>query len=171
MEQTVKLFFGLPLQPQAIEEIEQWRRNTGIYHIGSPTPADNFHVTLAFLGSTPSDEIPALIEQVNQLRMTNSSALVWGVDKLGFFPGGIVYLTGSDKSARLVRLNQNLKAFESVGNEHELFVPHVTLCRRSEILPTVDRFEFKIEFDSFCLFESRPIKNGVKYHTVHRWLL
>jgi RNA 2',3'-cyclic 3'-phosphodiesterase len=54
----IRLFCALQLPPAAVGELEAWQRE----HLrgGRIVPPENLHVTLAFLGSLPAGEIPAI---------------------------------------------------------------------------------------------------------------
>jgi RNA 2',3'-cyclic 3'-phosphodiesterase len=62
----IRLFCALQLPPAAIGEVEAWQREHlhGAVNPGAAggriVPPANLHVTLAFLGSRPADEVPAI---------------------------------------------------------------------------------------------------------------
>lgn len=61
-----RLFFALALAPQQRRALAQWRRHLEL-RAGKPVPADNFHVTLLFLGDVDATRVPSLCAAVDGL--------------------------------------------------------------------------------------------------------
>ncbi len=60
-ESHMRLFFAVPLSPSLAARIAGWRDALRLPRVAAPVPASNMHVTLAFLGDVPRDEVPALL--------------------------------------------------------------------------------------------------------------
>jgi 2'-5' RNA ligase len=64
---TLRLFLALLLPGRAAEEVERWRDAELLARVPERfrdvvRPVEGFHVTLAFLGSRPRSELPAIVE-------------------------------------------------------------------------------------------------------------
>ena len=95
------------------------------------TDADAWHVTLAFLGPTESETVPALIERLAVVADAHelSSSTTRG---LGAFPGAararVAWYGIEDPEARLARLAADVAAALGLDASRRLR-PHVTLAR------------------------------------------
>ena len=64
----IRLFCALELPPATVAELAAWqaehlghaRQRPAQEHGGRIVPAENLHITLAFLGSRPAAEVPAI---------------------------------------------------------------------------------------------------------------
>ena len=59
----IRLFCAFQLPPATVDELEAWQREHLYGGAGVPgriVPPGNLHVTLAFLGSRPANELPAI---------------------------------------------------------------------------------------------------------------
>jgi 2'-5' RNA ligase len=57
-DERIRLFCALQLPGETIDELTSWQA-LGLPR-GRIVPAENLHVTLAFLGSRPAGELPAI---------------------------------------------------------------------------------------------------------------
>lgn len=57
---TLRLFLALDLPVEERHALAAWARET-VGH-GRPVPADDLHITLAFLGDRPATEVPVIVE-------------------------------------------------------------------------------------------------------------
>ena len=101
----------------------------------SRVPEANLHVTLKFVGEVHRDDIPALVEAVEEC----SGGLVEGeieVDGVGAFPSlarpRVIWAGVSDPSGILTPVHQRLDAALArfgAKREPKKYVPHVTVAR------------------------------------------
>lgn len=96
---------------------------------------ENIHLTLKFLGSTPVDDIPNIIEAVQKVAK-NHQPFTMDFDRTGFFGSNhvprVLWLGMSDQPKALFDLEADLlDAFDDLGylRDRQNFVPHLTVCR------------------------------------------
>ena len=96
---------------------------------------ENIHLTLKFLGSTPVDDIPNIIEAVQTVAKKHQP-FTMDFDRTGFFGSNhvprVLWLGMNDQPKALFDLeNDLLDAFDDLGylRDRQNFVPHLTVCR------------------------------------------
>lgn len=96
---------------------------------------ENIHLTLKFLGSTPVDDIPNIIEAVQTVAKKHQP-FTMDFDRTGFFGNNrvprVLWLGMNDQPKALFDLeNDLLDAFDDLGylRDRQNFVPHLTVCR------------------------------------------
>jgi len=76
----MRLFFGLDCSPQLKLQIDHWRDST--YKVlGAGVAAENFHVTLAFLGQCEAHKIEELLRAAGSIQ---ESTFNLRLDQLGY---------------------------------------------------------------------------------------
>ena len=75
-----RLFFALDCPPPQRKAIAQWRADLRL-RTGKPVPADNFHLTLLFLGAVPLAQIHEVCEAAGKVR-TPGEPLKLALDRL-----------------------------------------------------------------------------------------
>lgn len=141
----LRLFIALRLPPVVLEQLVSWQRR----QLGSrAVPPQNLHVTLAFLGGRPADELEAVAGElraaasaarppllaVRAYRETRSVGMLVLDDA-----GGRAVALADDLHGRLERLGVYVR-------ERRPWLPHVTVLRFRERprlsppLPNVERF-------------------------------
>jgi 2'-5' RNA ligase len=127
-----RLFLGFPLPDDAVERLAEWQRRelTG----GRVVPPESLHVTLAFLGASPAEELGAIAGALREAaedarapvltpvryRETRSVGMIAFEDE-----GGRATSIAEAVSGRLERLG----VFE---REKRPWLPHVTVLRFRE---------------------------------------
>ena len=96
---------------------------------------ENIHLTLKFLGSTPVDDIPRIIEACQTVARRHQP-FAMDFDRTGFFGSNrvprVMWLGMNDQPQALFDLeNDLLDAFDGIGylRDRQNFVPHLTVCR------------------------------------------
>ena len=96
---------------------------------------ENIHLTLKFLGSTPVDDIPNIIETVQKVAKRHQP-ITMDFDRTGLFGSNrvprVMWLGMNDQPQALFDLeNDLLDAFDDLGymRDRQNFVPHLTVCR------------------------------------------
>jgi 2'-5' RNA ligase len=130
-DETKRLFFALDCPPVQRKAIAQWRAELGL-RTGKPVPADNFHLTLLFLGAVPLAQINEVCEAAGQVR-TPGEALKIALDRLQVWHrAGVLSLAPEQAPQALLRLVYALEqamlpfGFDETPRE---FRPHLTLAR------------------------------------------
>lgn len=153
-----RLFFALPVAQAQRQALAQWRRGLGLRQ-GKPVPADNFHVTLLFLGDVDTAQVPAICASVD--RLVRPGAVVrLPLDRLQAWPRAkALVLAPQQAPAALLQLvyalQQALLAQGVVpGREYR---PHLTLARDFTGPPpeAATAPEMLLVARHFTLYESR----------------
>lgn len=141
--------------------------------LGYPVKPENLHLTLAFLGETDCNTIPALREAGSAIRHAPFDLLL---DKLYYWGKGNLVAAGiSQNCNELEALAQELRnQFTAAGVRYDTvkFVPHVTLVRNTkrdyppEIMPPV-----AWTVAHWSLVQSRLSQRGSVYQSLADWTL
>ena len=163
-----RLFFALwPKQstlPQCIDLLAK------LHSCRRPTPLENLHVTLVFLGNVDAERQRALTIAAKKIRF---SSMNLKFDRLEFWrKPGVLCLTNSEPSAVILELNQQLasiaQSYQIPIDEHP-FKPHVTLAKKAIGPVAIDFEPIFWPADTFCLAESVSTPNGVRYKVLETW--
>jgi len=148
---------------------------------GRPVPADNLHVTLAFLGAVPESRL-ALLSSLAQraaigfgghalpLTVTFSSIAHWGkpqilaaVDRAADGEAGVAALAGIlARETTAAGFTPDLKPFRA----------HVTVARKVTHAPREGAMHaLPWSFAQFALIESRTLASGPVYSVVESYVL
>ncbi|MBK5528938.1 RNA 2',3'-cyclic phosphodiesterase [Pseudomonas sp. TH06] len=166
-----RLFFALDCPPAQRKAIAQWRAELGL-RAGKPVPADNFHLTLLFLGAVPLAQIGEVCEGAGKVR-TPGQALRISLDCLQVWHrAGVLSLAPEQAPPELLRLVYALEqamlpfGFEETARE---FRPHLTLARdyRAQAPESATPPEFFLRAERFALFESHK----GRYRVLQDWPL
>jgi 2'-5' RNA ligase len=128
----IRLFCALQLPDETIAELVSWQQRN--LRDGRIVPPGNLHVTLAFLGTRPTDEVPAI---VNELRAASAGAapveLRPGRYREGRSVGMMVLedVTGA-ATALAADVGERLERLGVYRRERRPWLPHVTVLRFKE---------------------------------------
>ena len=96
---------------------------------------ENIHLTLKFLGSTPVDDIPNIIEACHKVAKRHQP-FTMDFDRTGYLGSNnvprVLWLGMNDQPKALFDLEADLlDAFDDLGylRDRQNFVPHLTVCR------------------------------------------
>lgn len=134
----MRSFIAIELQPDTREYLAQIQGETKKYcRRGSYTPAENFHITLHFLGEIDPADVEYIRDAMLETAQRNRSFDL-RLGQLGFFGRGEkgILWAGTEKSDSLQRLFFSLeKSLQRQGfaREKKGLSPHITLGR--EIVP------------------------------------
>ena len=120
--------------------VERLKRNlTHERYINYCRP-ENIHLTLKFLGNTPIDDIPAIIEVCQKVAQLHQP-FTMDFDRTGFFGSNhvprVLWLGMNHQPQALFDLeNDLLDAFDDLGylRDRQNFVPHLTVCRIKQLV-------------------------------------
>lgn len=152
---TKRLFFGVELSGEARAAVRAAAEKMRLEK-GKLTDADNYHITLAFLGQTDESAVFELL-RLGALcwRAPFTLALSGGI---GAFKGGSVIWAGLDKSDALFDTQARLRAILRENGfplEEGVYTPHITMARSARAMtpyPSVERVSFGVR--AMTLFES-----------------
>ncbi len=132
-DERLRLFCGLRLPDDLLDAIVAWQATNlaGRVPGGRVVPRENLHVTLAFLGTRPAGEVPAVVEELRaaaaaagRLRL---SVVRWRETR------SVGMLVLDDEGGAATRLAEDLQErLERLGvyrREGRPWLPHLTLLR------------------------------------------
>ncbi|AWM91632.1 RNA 2',3'-cyclic phosphodiesterase [Pseudomonas sp. 31-12] len=170
-EPSKRLFFALNCPPEQRKAIAQWRSALEL-RSGRPVPADNFHLTLLFLGAVGVAQIGEICVAAAKVRVPGAP-LSLALDRLDVWRrAGVLVLAPEQAPPKLLRLVYALEqamlpfGFEEASKE---FRPHLTLMRdyRLPVPESAAPPEFFLRADRFVLFESHK----GRYRALAEWSL
>jgi 2'-5' RNA ligase len=173
IEGSARVFFALvppvPLQRALGELARELARRAH----GRPVPADNVHITLAFVGAWPQSGLATLCDAgaaigANALRVT--------LDTLGGFRrAGVAWIGCSAAPPALGELATTLAArlaASGVALDARPFHPHLTLARKCRgPYPQEAAGPFAWDVDTLTLMQSDTRAEGARYARLASWPL
>ena len=169
---TLRLFFALwpdDATRDALYRAGKWLHQ---HWGGRLMRADTLHITLAFLGSTPTEQLDTLIACADSVQ---TDAFDLFLDQAGYWRHNRIGWLGASKTPPqhlelVVALNTALQAagFAVDARPH---VPHVTLLRKSAggEVPPCEPVRWPVS--DFVLVSSRTETGGAYYDVIRRWAL
>lgn len=131
---------------------------------GHAIPAENFHVTLAFMGAVDRLEQQRLAAAAHAVK---PFACAITMDRLEYWSGPrVLVATASEYPPELGQLYAELQAvLEASGfaTAERPFRPHVTLARKAQVNPVEPYKSVTWSLKGFVLVESRPVAGGSQY--------
>ena len=131
-DERIRLFCALQLPDETVRELTAWQALN--LQGGRIVPPENLHVTLAFLGSRPAGEVPAIM---GALRAAAAAAGPIRLQRLRYRETrGIGMIVLRDETGAATSLADDLTArLERLGvyrSERRPWLPHVTVLRFKE---------------------------------------
>jgi len=157
---TTRLFLALWPEPAVRDQLRTWRDAWAWPHGATPVAAGKLHLTLHFLGSVPSERVPALLDgftlPFTPFTVDLGRAVLW--------PHGIAVLEPLEAPPDLLALHARLgEALTTLGLQPEArpYRPHVTMARRAgAALPPQAGPSITWDVRGYALVESRPGAGG-----------
>ncbi len=140
---------------------------------GRTTPAENLHMTLAFIGDVPAGRLPELQHIAAGL---GAASFALTLDCIGWWRTQRLVWAGTtacphDLASLVDRLAARLHA-DGFRTERRGFKPHVTLLRDARTTPARENIEpLRWHAEDFVLACSEPAVRGVRYRIVGKWPL
>jgi 2'-5' RNA ligase len=151
-------------------------------------PSQNFHVTLKFIGSVPSERLPPIIEALRRVSLVDRVQLrIRGVGWLVNAKTGVMLFAFVQDSKPLTALATAIdQQLERLGftPENRTFMPHLTLVRASRDLPANfqtalrelaeqhKQYDFgSVTPEEFHLMESKTLAAGPIYSKIQSFPL
>jgi 2'-5' RNA ligase len=166
-----RLFFALDCPPEQRRAIARWRSTLEL-RAGRPVPAENFHLTLLFLGAIAAAHVADICTAAAEVRVPGRPVRL-ALDRLDVWRrSGVMVLAAEQAPPELLRLVYALEqAMLPFGLEDrpKEFRPHLTLMRdyRAQVPESTIPPEFHLRAEHFALYES--CKGG--YRVVAEWPL
>lgn len=166
------MFFALVPPPELAQSLGVLARDVARRARGRPVPAENIHLTLAFVGAWPLARLPALLDAGAQLRGTRIELTL---DTLGGFRRAGVAWIGAAATPPLTALATFLAAALAevgVALDDRPLAPHVTLARKCRGPYPEERVApLAWSADEVTLLESQTRAEGARYRALARWPL
>ncbi len=131
--ERIRLFCALDLPDDARSELSGWASRS-LGGRGRLVPAGNLHVTLAFLGHRPAEEIPAILDVLRTASASARPAELRPVRYRETRSVGMIVLedVGGHATALAHDLQGRLERLGVYRREGRPWLPHVTVLRRPE---------------------------------------
>ena len=142
-------------------------------------PPDNIHLTLCFLGNISDQDIPNIIQTLENCITFKYFKII--IESTGVFPSPnipkILWIgigKGADELASLQQhIEKAVRKFKEI-NRKEIFTPHITIARirrsqlKIDVLPFLNTVYSPIELDvnSVCLYESILLPERAQYRVL-----
>lgn len=165
---TARLFFALPVSEDSREAIAHWREPFIEQFPATWVPAENFHVTVAFIGDTPRDTIDSVIDFADSKIDTGLFPFQWDINHVSHFRSGVLYLTGYNTPFEMTHLVKALDFFVPLHSKPKSFIPHITVARHATHV-SLPNLELNLRFDQLVLFESNTQNGSVFYQPLKVW--
>ena len=171
----LRLFLGYPLPDDLVTELGAWQKLA--LRSARVVPPENLHITLAFLGSRPAAELPAIL-QVLEEATRRAAVPVLEVD--GYRETRSVgMLTLRDETGASVAFAGQLhEALEGLGvyrRENRPWLPHITVVRfreRPRLRPgLVDALLEPFSPSDAAAYLSRLHPSGARYEVLESFRL
>ena len=167
----MRLFFALWPDDDVRAQLAHWSRELHSACEGRPTPPENLHVTLAFLGSIEDARI-AEVERAAGEVAPRAISLV--LDRPGYWKHNRIVWAGAsavppELGALVAELRDALTRSQIVIDS-KAFTSHVTLlrdAREPEAMPTLAPIVWKP--DGFALLQSVTLPRGSRYDVLKSW--
>lgn len=140
----------------------------------SPIAAENFHITLSFLGNTKERTLEQVTDLFYPLSMSPFKIEIGA--PIFFSKGKILALSITKGISELLELQSDierqLNSITHFNLTKKNFKPHISLFRNiEEPIENLSQFQTSSMVDSISLMESVQSKKGVKYITIEEWYL
>ena len=168
---TLRVFVALVPPPALAIALGDLARDVARRAHGRPVPADNIHLTLAFIGAWPAAQVASLLAAGTAV---DADSMCITLDTQGGFRrAGIAWIGASSPPPGLGRLANSVTAAliaNGVSYDEQRFHPHVTLARRCRgPYPDEVAGPFAWDVDSIALMRSETGVEGVRYTRLATW--
>jgi len=169
-DERIRLFCALRLPEQALDGLVAWQREALAVPGVRPVPREHLHVTLAFLGHRPGDELEGIL---GALREAAARAEPPGLAVRRYRETRSVgMLTCDDEDGRAAALasdlQQRLEALGVYELERRKWLPHVTVVRfreRPRLRPSLTALAPFVSSDA-AAYLSRLRPGGAQYEVL-----
>ena len=182
MNDGVRCFIAVEISPAQQEDLwhqcRDWHRRYDGLRWGT---AQNYHLTLAFLGTQPKAVLAELSQRLHHV-LEDMAPITLRISQLELFPARRPHVVAAriTPSSNLTRLYQQVNAAcRECGIEQShpgrSFHPHITVARfRAQSFcdkPSSLALDLSLISDSVVLFSSELRRGGAVHHVVERFTL
>jgi 2'-5' RNA ligase len=169
---TARVFFALVPPPPLRAVLGALATGVAQRAHGRAVPADNLHVTVAFVGAWP---LSRLAQWIDAGARCAARPIHVTLDTLGGFRrAGVAWLGASAPPEPLLDLGRSLNAELVAAGiaSARPFHPHVTLARKCRgPFPRDSAGPYRLDIDALSLMQSQPDGTGVRYDVLRQWRL
>ena len=169
----VRVFYALVPPPPLQRGLGELAREIARHAHGRQVPADNIHLTLAFVGAWPVERLQTLLDVGAAIE---GERFEIELDALGSFSrAGVAWIGAAAQPPALLRLASALAAAlaaAGVAIEERPFHPHLTLARKCRGPYSSDPAgPFAWDVDRVALMQSDTRAEGARYKALATWPL
>ena len=185
-----RLFLAIPIKTNDngfIPLLEGLRRQLAHEKRINWVKSEHIHLTLKFIGNTPNEDIPKIIDGVGEM-LQNHKSFTMDFNRTGIFGSRyaprVLWLGMQNTPQELYDLEEDtLSTFDKLGylRDRQNFVPHITLGRIKElcekqyfqkvVAATEQKSYIKPEVNEIILFQSILRPEGAFYKEIKRFEL
>jgi 2'-5' RNA ligase len=170
---NARVFFALVPPPSLSRALAEIACESARHARGRPVPAENLHVTLAFIGAWPSAQLPVLLDAAAGV---HGEPIPLSLDRFGAFRrAGIAWIGSFVPPDALMQLAASLSqrmVAAGVALDAQPFRPHMTLARHCRgPYPQGTAGPFSFVADRFSLMQSETRAEGARYRPLATWAL
>ena len=185
-----RLFLAIPINTEnngfapLVDDLRKRLAHEKMINWVRPT---NIHLTLKFIGETPPQDEPKIIDAVSKV-LENQKSFTMDFNRIGLFGSRyaprVLWLGMQQTPEELLNLEEAvLTAFDNIGyqRDRQNFVPHLTLgrikdlCEKQYFQKVVQAIEQKSyihqEVKEVILFQSILRPEGAVYKVMKKWSL
>ena len=164
----MRLFFALWPDDETRKQLAQVAAKLCLAHPSRLVPADNYHLTLAFIGEVPGSRLPDLLkigamQRAPRLRITFDAAEYWASSQA-------VVAAAQKMSPELLKLWEQLHKNLALPEQPNRRA-HVTLARKVAQAPVLQAMSVHWSAGSFGLYRSETSGVQSAYTVVDTWQL
>ena len=168
-----RIFFAIELDSRVKTNLLSFQDRLSVID-ANPINAENFHITLCFLGDVSEPKIESIMDGLIAPLMTPFKASI--KHPLYFSNSKIMGLEVEQGKEQLDQLKNHIEnQLYSIAHfdlEKKAYKPHLSLFRKVEQLPAnLPVFEQEFLIESFCLMASVPTRKSVRYEIIEEWRL
>ncbi len=131
-DEHLRLFAALPLPPEAVERLVAWQsEELADTRDARLVPAENLHVTLAFLGRRPAEDAEEVLGVLREVATACERPVLAASGYRETRSVGMVLLDDEDgRAARIAgAVGEGLERLGAFERERRRWLPHVTVLR------------------------------------------
>lgn len=168
---TKRLFFALWPDEEVVRKIKQHAIKYFSGCQGKILSKDNWHITLAYLGSSDDKTQTCIEEQAAKIK---AQPFELSLSTCGFWKKpAVAWLAPLDVPEELRQLALDIQ-HKLIRCEYKPedsdYKPHVTLVRKAKQLPSINEIQpISWLVNKFCLVESKTEPEGVNYIVLKTW--
>jgi 2'-5' RNA ligase len=170
-DDRLRLFLALELPLATVDVLQAWA--DAHLRAGRIVPRDHLHVTLAFLGSRPARELPAIVAALRAAVEEADPTIVLEPSRWRETRSvGMVVLDDRDRGAAglAVRVHERLEALGVYRRESRPWLPHLTVLRfreRPRLAPPLPETGTFVPSGA-AAYLSRLHPSGARYEVLER---